>query len=85
MIRGVTLFDNGYRYYPETNIISDKNDQIVVNLSETIEGLSFNPKEMTDTQLWLLCKPIILAHKAGIQQTQNKMTKKFLSLLDLKE
>lgn len=85
MTRGVTLFDNGYRYYPNTNIISDKNDRIVVNLTETIEGLSLNPTEMTDLQLWALCKPIILAHEAGIKQTQDKMTKKLLSLFDLKE
>lgn len=85
MIRGVTIFDNGYKYYPKTNIVSDKNDEIVTNLTETIEGLSINPTEMTDLQLWLLCKPIILAHEVGIKQTQDKMTKKLLSLLDLKE
>lgn len=85
MIKGVTLFDNGYRYYPETHIVSDKNDQIVVSLKETIEGLSINPTEMTDLQLWALCKPIILAHEAGIKQTQDKMTKKILQLFDLKE
>ena len=85
MIRGVVLFDNGYRYYPETHIVSDKNDQIVVSLKETTEGLSLNPTEMTDLQLWALCKPIILAHEAGIKQTQDRMTKKLLKLFDLKE
>lgn len=85
MIKGVTLFDNGYRYYPETHIVSDENDQIVVSLKETIEGLSLNPTEMTDLQLWALCKPIILAHEAGIKQTQDKITKKILQLFDLKE
>ena len=85
MSRRVTMFDNGYRYYPETNIVSDKNDQIVASLRETIEELSLNPTAMSDVQLWLLCKPIILAHEAGIKQTQDKMTKKLLKLFDLKE
>ena len=85
MIKGVTLFDNGYRYYPETHIVSDKSDKIVVSLKETMDGLSLNPTEMTDLQLWVLCKPIILAHEVGIKQTQDKITKKFLKLFDLKE
>ena len=85
MIQGVTLFDNGYRYYPITQIVSDKNDQIVASLSETIEELSLKPAEMTELQLWALCKPIILAHEAGIRQTQDKMTKKVLKLFDLRE
>lgn len=81
----VVIFDNDYRCYTESNYVSNKNGALVADLYYLLDALSLKLNEMSDDQIWALCKPIILAHEAGIRQTQDKMTKKILQLFDLKE
>lgn len=81
----VVIFDNGYRYYLDSEYITDSNGVYVASLYGLIRELPLNPKELSDTQLWELCRPIIQAHKLGIEQTERKMTEKILKIFDLKE
>lgn len=81
----VVMFDNGYRYYLDSEYLADENGVLVVGLYDLIRELPLNPKELSDVQLWALCKPIIQAHKKGIEQTERKMTQKIFKIFDLKE
>lgn len=81
----VVVFDNGYRYYLDSEYLADKNGVYVASLYDLIRELPLNPKELSDVQLWALCKPIIQAHKLGIEQTENRMTRKIFKIFDLKE
>ena len=81
----VVMFDNGYRYYLDSEYIADENGVLVAGLYDLIRELPLNPKEMTDVQLWVLCKTIIDAHKLGIEQAESKMTQKILKIFDLQE
>lgn len=81
----VVMFDNGYRYYLDSEYLADENGVLVAGLYDLIRELPLNPKELSDVQLCALCKPIIQAHKLGIEQTERKMTKKIFKIFDLKE
>jgi hypothetical protein len=81
----VVIFDNGYRYYLDSEYIADENGVLVAGLYDLIRELPLNPKELSDVQLWVLCKPIIMAHQLGIEQTEKRMTKKILKIFELKE
>ena len=81
----VVIFDNDYRCYIGTHNIADKNDVLIANLSLTLNSLSLNLSEMSDLQIWELCKPVIYAYEMGVKKTQDKMTKKLLEIFDLKE
>lgn len=81
----VVIFDNDYRCYTEGNYVADKDGVLIADLHHSLSDLSLNLSEMSDLQIWALCKPIIFAHEAGIKQTQDRMTKKLLKLFDLKE
>lgn len=81
----VVVFDNGYRYYLDSEYIADENGVLVAGLYDLIRELPLNPKELSDVQLWSLCKPIIMAHKLGIEQTETRMAEKILKIFDLKE
>ena len=81
----VVMFDNGYRYYLDGEYLADSNGVLVAGLYDLIRELPLNPKELSETQLWALCKPIIAAHKLGIEQAERKMTEKVLKIFDLRE
>lgn len=81
----VVMFDNGYRYYLDSEYLADENGVLVAGLYDLIRELPLNPKELSDVQLWVLCKPIIMAHQLGIEQTERKMTEKILKIFELKE
>lgn len=81
----VVIFDNGYRCYIESNYIADKDDVLIADLHHSLSDLSLNLSEMSDVQIWALCKPTIMAYEKAVKQTQDKMAKKLLSLFDLKE
>lgn len=79
----VIIFDNDYRCYVESNYIADKDGVLIADLHFTLIDLSLNLNEMTDAQIWALCKPIIAAYEKGIKQTQDKIIKKLLQTFDL--
>lgn len=79
----VVVFDNGYRCYIESNYVADKNGMLIADLYTTVNELSFTLSEMSDAQIWALCKPIICAYEMAIRQTKNRMAEKLLSLFDL--
>lgn len=79
----VVMFDNGYRYYVDSEYLADSNGVLVASFYDLIRELPLNPKEMSDVQLWSLCKPIIMAHKLGIEQTERKMAEKVMKIFDL--
>lgn len=81
----VVMFDNGYRCYTESNYVADEKGVLIADLYSTVNELSLKLNEMSDVQIWSLCKPIIVAYELGISKTQDKMTKKLLKLFDLKE
>lgn len=81
----VVVFDNGYRYYLDSEYIADSNGVLVASLYDLIRELPLNPKELSDVQLWVLCKPIIMAHQLGIEQTEKRMTRKILKIFELTE
>lgn len=81
----VVIFDNGYKCYIKSNYVSDENGMLIGDLYSTVNELSLTLDEMSEAQIWALCKPIIQAHKLGIEQTERKMTKKILKIFDLKE
>ena len=81
----VVIFDNGYRCYTESNYVADEKGVLIADLYSTVNELSLKLNEMSDVQIWSLCKPIIVAYELGIKQTQDKMTKRLLKLFDLKE
>lgn len=85
MSRKVVMFDNGYRYYLDSEYLADNNDVYIAGFYDLIRELPLNPKELSDVQLWVLCEPIIQAYKLGIAQTERKMTEKILKIFDLKE
>lgn len=78
------IFDNDYRCYIENEYIGDKNGALIADLHLSLCDLPLKLSEMSDTQIWALCRPIIMAYEKGIERTQNEMTKKLLSLFDLK-
>ena len=77
------IFDNDYRCYVESNYVADKNGALIADLHYTLIDLSLNLSDMSDVQIWALCKPIIFAYEKGIKQTQDKMAKKLLQVFDL--
>ena len=79
----IVMFDNGYRCYVESNYIADKDDILIADLYRTVNELSLNLSEMSDEQIWALCKPAIYAYEIAIERTEKKMSKKILSLFDL--
>lgn len=79
----VVVFDNGYRCYIESNYIADKDGVLIADLHHSLSDLSLNLSEMSDVQIWALCKPVIRAYEMAIRQTKNKMAEKLLSLFDL--
>ena len=81
----VVMFDNGYRYYLDSEYLADENGALVASFYDLIRELPLNPKEMTDVQLWVLCKTIITAYKLGVEKTEKKMTEKILKIFELKE
>lgn len=81
----VIIFDNDYRCYVESNYISDPNGKLIASLYYSLIDLQLNLSEMSDAQIWALCKPVIQAHQLGVDETKKQMTKKLLSLFDLKE
>ena len=81
----VVIFDNGYRYYLDSEYLADNNGVYIAGLYDLIRELSLNPKELSDVQLWALCEPIVTAYKLGIAKTERKMTEKILKIFDLKE
>ena len=84
MSTGVVIFDNGYRLYTKTNVIADKDDNIIADLY-TVKDLSLNLEELSDKQMWALCKPIIQAYEKGINKVRKEMANKLLSLFNLEE
>ena len=81
----VIIFDNGYRCYIDGRYISDPNDKLIACLHHSLDDLSLDLNEMSDIQIWAVCKPVIQAHQCGIDETKKQMTKKLLSLFNLKE
>ena len=81
----VVVFDNGYRCYIESNYIADKDGVLIADLHHSLSDLSLNLSEMSDVQIWALCKPVIRAYEMAIKQTKNRMAEKLLSLFDLEE
>jgi hypothetical protein len=81
----VVIFDNGYRYYLDSEYIADSNGTYVAGFYNLIRELPLNPKELSEAQLWALCRPAIDAHKLGITQAESKLTKKILKIFDLQE
>lgn len=79
----VVVFDNGYRCYIESNYIADKDGVLIADLYHSLSDLSLNLSEMSDVQIWALCKPVICAYEMAIKQTKNRMAEKLLSLFDL--
>lgn len=85
MSERVVIFDNDYRCYVDGNYISDPNGVLIADLLYSLEDLSLKLSEMSDVQIWALCRPAIQAHSRGVDATKKQMTKKLLSLFDLKE
>lgn len=81
----VVIFDNDYRCYVEGNYIADKNGCLIADLHHSLSDLSLNLSEMSDQQIWALCKPVIFAYELGIKKAEDKIAKKMLSLFDLRE
>lgn len=81
----VVIFDNDYRCYTEGNYIADKDGVLIADLHYLLIDLSLNLNEMSDLQIWALCKPVIFAYELGIKKTEKKMAKKLLSLFDIQE
>lgn len=80
----VVVFDNGYRCYIESNYVADKNGMLIADLYSTVNELLLNLSEMTELQIWVLCKPIISAYEMAIRQTEHRMAEKLIALFDLK-
>lgn len=81
----VVQFDNGYKYYLDSEYLTDSNGVYVAGFYNLIRELSLNPKEMSDAQLFALCEPMIQAYKLGIERAERKMTEKVLKIFDLKK
>ena len=81
----VVIFDNDYRCYTESNYIADKDGVLIADLHHSLSDLSLNLNEMSDLQIWALCKPVIFAYELGIKKTEKKMVNKLLQVFDLKE
>lgn len=79
----VVVFDNGYRCYIESNYIANKDGMLIADLYTTVRELPLTLSEMSDVQIWAVCKPVICAYEMAIRQTKNKMAEKLLSLFDL--
>ena len=79
----VVVFDNGYRCYIESNYVADKNGLLIADLYTTVNELSLTLSEMSDVQIWALCKPIINTYEMALRQEKNRMAEKILSLFDL--
>lgn len=79
----IVKFDNGYQCYIESNYVADKNGMLIADLYHTVNELLLNLSEMSDTQIWALCNPIIRAYEMAMKQTKNRMAEKLLSLFDL--
>ena len=77
----VYKFDNGDSYNVEDKNICDYKGMVIANIKDTIEALSLDEKSLTDTQLWCLCKPIILAHEKGVVWTKEEIGRKILGFL----
>ena len=80
----VVIFDNGYRCYTESNYVADEKGMLIADLYSTVNNLPLKLNELSDVQIWALCKPIISAYELGIRNTENKMTKKILKIFGLK-
>lgn len=81
----VVRFDNGYMLYLDSEYLSDSNGMFVAGFYDLIRQFPLNLKELSDEQLWVLCKPIIQAYELGIEQTEKRMTEKILKIFDFKE
>ena len=79
----VVIFDNGYRCYTNSNYVADKNGVLIGDLYSTVNELSLTLNEMSETQIWALCKPIIAAYEMAIRQTEHRMAEKLISLFGL--
>ena len=79
----IVQFDNGYKCYIGSNYVADKNGMLIADLYHTVNELSLKLSEMSDVQIWSLCKPIINAYEMAMKQTKNRMAEKLLSLFDL--
>ena len=80
----VVVFDNGYRCYIESNYIADEKGVLIADLYSTVNELLLNLSEMSEGQIWALCKPIISAYEIAIRKTEKKMAKKLLQVFGLK-
>ena len=81
----VIRFDNDYMFYFGSYHITDGDGVYVASLSPTLQELSLNPIEMTEAQIWILCKPIINAYELGIKKSQQRFKRQLLQLFNLKE
>lgn len=81
----VVRFDNGYMLYLESEYLADSNGKYIAGFYDLVREFPLNLKELSDVQLWVLCKPIIQAYELGIKQTEQRMTEKILKIFDLKE
>lgn len=80
----VIIFDNDYRCYVDNHYIADKNGALIADLHFSLDDLSLNLNEMSDLQIWALCKPIIQAYEKGLEKIQNDIKIKILKILELK-
>ena len=85
MAKRVVTFDNGYTCHIDDNLLTDHHNNIIANLRDVTWELSLNLSEMTEGQIWSLCKPIMSAHKKGLESGKAKVVQRLLYLLDAKD
>ena len=78
-------FDNEYSCDIEKNVIYDPGGCMIADLAMTVNTLELNLREMSDTAVWALCRPIVLAHADGIKQGRKQMIKKICENFGIKE
>ena len=79
----VVRFDKGYMLYLDSEYLADSNGKYITGFYDLVREFPLDLKELTNEQLWALCKPIVQAYELGIEQTEKRMTKKILNVFEL--
>ena len=81
----ICRFDNDYSCNIETGIIYDPSGARIADISYATKAFDLHFAEMSDTDIWTFCSPIVAAHEEGVKQTKAKIARLILEMLDLKE
>lgn len=85
MAKRVVIFDNGYRYFIDKSILTDENNDTIADFCDLIRETSIVPQNLSNEEIWWMCKPAIMAYEIGIKRAKKEVAHNIIKIFKIEE